>query len=117
MKAKTALLAVGIFGALQAAVFAEGTNLTTSATEPKPQLQPIYPPVDYKLQLTKPGTETTGTDKITRLGPNSSLPWAEVAALQGNPTVFQDARKHEPKLVLLSLSFGSKPAAQLKLGQ
>jgi hypothetical protein len=118
MKAKTTLLAVGLFGALQAAVFAESTNLTAAATEPKPLLQPVYPPVDYRLDLQKPGTENTNADTIQRYDRNriSSQAWTTIATRNENPTLAHDVSIHESQLVLLSLPLGGKSAGKVKIG-
>ena len=101
MKLNRKLLAVGLFGLLQATAGAQSTNLNASATESKPQLKPVYPPVEYRLQ--KPGAEISEKDKIARYGKESSQAWVTIATRRENPTVFHDCSTHEPQLVLLSL--------------
>lgn len=105
MKVNKTFLAVGLFAALQTVAFGQSTNadLTTSAS--KAQIQPSYPVVEYKLE-TKSGA-TNRTDKITRLGKESSQAWTTIVSQQPNPTVVHDASTHEPRFYLCS--FGHEP--------
>jgi hypothetical protein len=116
MKAKTFFLTAIVFCAMQAAL-ADSTNLTSTATEPKPRLQPVYPPLDYNVALKKPGLEVADVNKIARYGQTSSQPWTVIATRQENPTLAHDVSTHESKLVLLSFSFGGKSPSHLKVGK
>ncbi|HZI30909.1 MAG TPA: hypothetical protein VFF11_01140 [Candidatus Binatia bacterium] len=117
MKAKKTLLAIGLFGALQAVALGEPTNsvlsasvaatsTTNSQTHVQPKLGPTYPTAEYKLvKPTLAGQE--GKDKIIRLGNESSQAWATIASQQPNPTLVHNLSTHEPKFCLVS--FGHDP--------
>jgi hypothetical protein len=85
----------------------QSTNVDLSATAAKTQIKPVYPVVEYKLDLQKPGTEKPAADKIERFGQQSSEPWATIATRNQTPTAIHDASTHEPQL---SLSLFGHPA-------
>jgi hypothetical protein len=129
MKVKWTLVAVGLLGILQLAVQGQSTNANVSASGSKAELKPGYPQMEYKLdsqrsgteatpaektasatlaqkgEIQKPGTKPAPSDKIERYGDTSSQPWPATVTRRYNPTVFHDARTHEPQLIALSLSF------------
>jgi hypothetical protein len=97
---------------------------STSKEEPtstfsKPQMRPVYPVTQYKLQVTKPGSEAPATtDKIVRYGnTQSSQAWSTIAAHQGNPTVYHDLSTHEPQISILTFTFGNKNGNEVRLGK
>jgi hypothetical protein len=105
MKLNRTLLVAGLFGAFNAAVLAQSTNLNVSASESKTQMKPVYPPVQYKIEAKAPKTETAPAekDKIAQYGNASSQAWTTIATRRENPTAFHDCRTHEPQLVAVSI--------------
>ena len=108
MKVNRTLLAMGLFGVLQSGAIGQSTNVDLSASASKTQIQPVYPVVEYKLDLLqKPGTEKPAADKIERFGKESSQPWATIVARNQNRTAIHDASTHESLLYLCV--FGHQP--------
>ena len=91
---------MGLFGVLQSGAIGQSTNVDLSASAAKTQIKPVYPVVEYKLDLQKPGTEKPASDKIERFGQQSSQPWVMIATRNQTPTAIHDASMHEPQLYL-----------------
>ena len=106
MRVNRSLMTVGLLGVLQTAVIAQSAGANLSASGSKAQIQPTYPPVQYKLETgTKSGTPAV--DTIMRVHGSSSQAWATIATQRQNPSVFHDASTHEPQFCLWS--FGHEP--------
>jgi hypothetical protein len=82
-------------------------------------MKPAYPVPQYKLEITKPGTEApAATDKIVRYGnTESSQAWTTIVTRRENPSAFHDASTHESQLSLLTLMFGNKNGNEVRLGK
>ena len=107
MKVKSTVLVLGLFGVLQSGALGQSTNLDLSASAAKTQIKPVYPVVEYKLDLQKPGTKKPATDKIEHFGQQSSQPWVVIATRNQKPSAIHDASTHEPQLYLCV--FGRAP--------
>ena len=105
MRVNRTLMRVGLFGVLQTAVIAQSADSNLSASDSKAQIQPTYPPVQYKLETSKAGTSSP--DTIMRVNGSSSRAWTTIATQRQNPSVFHDVSTHEPQLCLFS--FGHEP--------
>ena len=106
MKVNRTVLVVGLFGALQATVIGQSADSNLSASDSKAQIQPSYPPVQYKLEISdKSGTPAA--DTIMLVNGTSSQAWTTIATQRQNPSVFHDVSTHEPQLCLFS--FGHEP--------
>ena len=105
MKPNQILAAVGLFGVLQITAIAQSAASNLSASGSKAQIQPTYPPVQYKLETSKGGTPVP--DTIMRVKGSSSQAWTTIATQRQNPSVFHDASTHEPQFCLFS--FGHEP--------
>jgi len=105
MRVNRTLMTVGLLGVLQTAVIAQPTGSNLSASGSKAQIQPSYPPVEYKLETSK--GEKPAADTIMRINGSSSQAWTTIATQRQNPSVFHDVSTHEPQLCLFS--FGHKP--------
>ena len=105
MRVNRTLVTVGLLGVLQTAVIAQSAGSNLSASGSKAQIQPSYPPVEYKLETSK--KETPAANTIMRLNGSSSQAWTTIATQRQNPSVFHNASTHEPQLCLFS--FGHEP--------
>ena len=105
MRVNRTLMTVGLLGVLQTAVIAQPTGSNLSASGSKAQIQPSYPPVEYKLETSK--SKAPATDTIMRVNGSSSQAWTTIATQRQNPSVFHDASTHEPQFCLFS--FGHEP--------
>src|SRR5438445_11116024 len=105
MKPNRTLMTVGLLGVLQTAVIAQSTGSNLSASGSKAQMQPSYPPVEYKLETNKGGAPAA--DTIMRVNGSSSQAWTTIATQRQNPSLVHDVSTHEPQFCLFS--FGHEP--------
>ena len=103
---------MGLFGILQAAVSAQSTNVTASASESKTQLKPVYPEVQYKVEPKKSETpapaasdmKVTASESKTQMKPVFPATQYKVEAKKSEPAA--------PPATDKIVSYGSTSSSQ-----
>jgi hypothetical protein len=81
MKAARTLWVIGLIGILPSLAAGQSTNADLTVSASKEQVKPVYPVVEYKLEL-KNAPAPQKTEQIMRYGQISSQPWSEIVSRQ-----------------------------------
>ena len=81
MKAARTLWAIGLIGILPLVAPGQSTNADLTVSASKAQVKPVYPAVEYKLELKKTPAPQKA-EQIMRYGQTSSQPWPEIVSRQ-----------------------------------
>jgi hypothetical protein len=104
MKAKPALLALGLVAALQAVAADQPTSVNASSTAAQPAVQRSIPVLEIKSDLVL-GVKNDQSKIINYNGNMSSQAWATIATRQSNDSQFNDCKDTEASLCLLSVNW------------